>query len=175
MSPSKHAPRASAEAARPAAVSSLQASLITDTTLDLDDGLVQRMEGPSQFERESDGSFLNKLSAFSSQLDKAQKGEGQKAEEKKGSRHCHWLSYFKLHTSNFSVAPGSALKTGCHCEFTAPEGTYVRKKQKLIFGPKKRCFLGGGTTWQSSIVNSFVQATILLFVYYCRSHQLLHL
>ena len=29
------------------------------------------------------------------------------------------------------------------CEFTAPEEAYVRKKEKLIFGPKKQCFLGG--------------------------------
>ena len=92
------------------------------------------LQGPSP----ANGDILNrKLSAISHQL------EGQKAEEKKGLRHCHWLSYFKLHTSNFSVAPGSAHKTGCHCEFSAPEGAYVRNGGYPLnaSAPYMLCFL----------------------------------
>jgi len=62
-----------------------------------------------------------------------------------------WLSplplAFSLQTSNFSVASPLCLKTSRHCEFSTPEGAYVRKEQKAhFFCRKMRCSLGGGTT-----------------------------
>ena len=55
---------------------------------------------------------------------------------------------------NTSYRSGSAYKTGCHCEFTAPEGAYVRKEQKAHFSPKNGVFLRSAAR-QSSVVFKF--------------------